>query len=182
MKKVNDAWVRVPAELPDKLWKAFLEKGSWNVPKLTGIVRAPYFFDGDVIQMKGYNAKSGLYLTAEFNLRGMKNATPEAAKRSLTHLRGVFAGFPFESPVDESVTVAMAVAAVLRPTLETAPLFGVTGTTMGTGKTQLGSGVASIATGEAPAVHGFKDAGSRYFCDRFFRASCSKNQQKSRDR
>jgi hypothetical protein len=26
------------------------------------------------------------------------------------------------------------------------------------------------------------DAGSRYFCDRFFRASCSKNQQKSRDR
>ena len=25
-------------------------------------------------------------------------------------------------------------------------------------------------------------AGSRYFCDRFFRASCSKNQQKSRDR
>jgi hypothetical protein len=25
-------------------------------------------------------------------------------------------------------------------------------------------------------------AGSRYFCDRFLRASCSKNQQKSRDR
>jgi hypothetical protein len=25
-------------------------------------------------------------------------------------------------------------------------------------------------------------AGSRYFCERFFRASCSKNQQKSRDR
>ena len=29
---------------------------------------------------------------------------------------------------------------------------------------------------------GEKHAGSRYFCDRFFRASCSKNQQKSRDR
>ena len=27
-----------------------------------------------------------------------------------------------------------------------------------------------------------QSAGSRYFCDRFFRASCSKNQQKSRDR
>jgi hypothetical protein len=27
-----------------------------------------------------------------------------------------------------------------------------------------------------------KEAGSRYFCERFFRASCSKNQQKSRDR
>ena len=27
-----------------------------------------------------------------------------------------------------------------------------------------------------------EDQGSRYFCERFFRASCSKNQQKSRDR
>ncbi len=31
-------------------------------------------------------------------------------------------------------------------------------------------------------ITGTEMAGSRYFCDRFFRASCSKNQQKSRDR
>jgi len=28
MKKVKEEWIRVRAELPDKLWKAFLEKGS----------------------------------------------------------------------------------------------------------------------------------------------------------
>ena len=31
-------------------------------------------------------------------------------------------------------------------------------------------------------LYNFTESGSRYFCDRFFRASCSKNQQKSRDR
>lgn len=157
MKKVNDEWVRIRAELPDKLWKAFLEKGSWNVPKLSGIVHAPYFYDGDVILAKGYNTKSGLYLTQDFMLRGLKNATRKQALTALAFLRGLLSGFPFETEIDEAVTVAMIITAVQRATLETAPLFGITANTPGTGKSQLAMGITSLATGNAPAVHGFRD-------------------------
>lgn len=157
MKKTKDDWERVRAELPDKLWKAFLEKGSWHVPKLSGIVHAPYFFDGDVIQAKGYNAKSGLYLTQDFTLRGLKNATRQQAEKALTHLRMILAGFPFENPVDEAVALLMMLTAIQRATLETAPLFAVSANTPGTGKTQLVTGIASLMTGDALAVHGFRD-------------------------
>lgn len=157
MKKVKEEWVRVRAELPDKLWKSFLERGSWNVSRLEGVVHCPYFFNGEVIQSRGYNAKSGLYLTTDFNLHGFRNATPETAKKALAHLRGLMSGFPFETEVDEAVVLAMMITAVQRPALETAPLFAISANTPGTGKTQLATGIASLATGDNVAVHGFKD-------------------------
>jgi hypothetical protein len=157
MKKVKDEWVKVRAELSDKLWKAFLEKGSWNVPKLSGIVHAPYFYDGDVVQNKGYNFKSGLYLTTEFNFWGIKNATKKQALKALTYLRRLLAGFPFESATDEVVALAMLITAVQRPTLLAAFLFAITANCPGTGKTQLASGAASLSTSEAQAVYGFRD-------------------------
>ncbi len=157
MKKGKDDWVQVRAELPDKLWKAFLEKGSWHVPRLDGIIHSPYFYDGDVVQTQGYNSKSGLYLTTEFNFWNIKNATRNQAIMALAHLRGILATLPFESPVDEAVTLGMVITSMQRPTLETAPMFGISAHTPGTGKSQLAMGIASLATGNAPAVHGFRD-------------------------
>ncbi|MDD5277860.1 MAG: hypothetical protein PHR16_17525 [Methylovulum sp.] len=157
MKKVNEEWIRVRAELPDKLWKAFLEKGSWIVSRLEGVAHCPYFFNGEVIQSRGYNAKSRLYLTTDFNLHGVKNAALETAKNALAHLRGLMSGFPFETEVDEAVALAMMITAVQRLALETAPLFAISANTPGTGKTQLATGIASLATGENVAVHGYRD-------------------------
>lgn len=157
MRKVKDDWVQVRAELLDKLWKAFLEKGAWQVPRLDGIIHSPYFYDGDVVQTQGYNSKSRLYLTTEFNLWSIKNATRNQAIMALAHLRGILATLPFESPVDEAVTLGMVITSMQRPTLETAPMFGISAHTPGTGKSQLAMGIASLATGNAPAVHGFRD-------------------------
>jgi len=156
-KLVKNSWERVWAELPDKLWKAFLEKGSWKIPKLEGIVHSPYFFDGDVLQTRGYNPKSGLYLTRDFGFRGIKNAILKDANKGLAHLRELLAGFPFQTKTDEAVALSMMLTAVQRATLETAPLFAVTACTPGSGKTQLVTGIASLMTGDIPAVHGFKD-------------------------
>lgn len=72
-------------------------------------------------------------------------------------MRGIISGYQFESPIDEAVTIAMMLASIQRPTLETAPLFGITANTPGTGKSQLAMGIASLATGNNPAVHGFRD-------------------------
>lgn len=157
LKKVQEEWIRVRAEMPDKLWRAFLEKGSWNVPELKGIVHAPYFFNGEVVESEGYHAESGLYLTTGFEFLGIKNATPEAAKAALSHIRGTLSGFPPEAATDEAVMVAMMLTAMQRPTLETSPMFAISANTPGTGKTQLATGIASLMTGEVPAVHGFRD-------------------------
>jgi len=157
MKLIKDEWVRVRIDLSDKFWRAFLEKGSWNVPKLEGIVHAPYFYDDGVVQTQGYNPKSGLYLTKDFEFRGIKNATPEMGEEALTHLRGLLSTFPFESPTDEAVAVVMMLTAIQRARLETAPGFFVSANTPASGKTQLLTGIASLMTGTAPAVHGFRD-------------------------
>ena len=48
---------------------------------------------------------------------------------------------------------------------------------------QMGAVIKAANAANIPNTSFPRDvAGSRYFCDRFFRASCSKNQQKSRDR
>jgi hypothetical protein len=138
MRVIKDEWVKERAELPDKLWKAFLEKGSWNVPRLTGIAHAPYFFNGAVVKNRGYHSTSGLYLADDFELRRMQDVSQERAVEALDHLRAILAGFPFESDVDESVAVAMMLVTVQRATLETAPLFAVSATTPGTGQNAIG--------------------------------------------
>jgi hypothetical protein len=153
-----DDFERVPCDLPDKVWKAFLEKGSWiNIPKLEGLVHSPYFYDGDVIQAEGYNAKSSMYLTRGYSLSIPKKATRAQAEKALAHLRSILSGFPFESPVDEAVALAMMLTALQRHTLGTSPLFGILANCPGVGKTQLATGTASLAIGDTPAVHGFRD-------------------------
>jgi putative DNA primase/helicase len=157
MKQVKDEWVRVRADLPDKLVKAFLERGSWGVPRLNGIVHNPYFFEGDVVSSEGYNQKSGLYLTRSYSLFIPKKASRDQASKALAHLRGILSGFPFENPIDEAVALAMMLTVIQRAMLGTAPIYLISASAPGTGKTQLLTGVASLAIGTLPAVHGFRD-------------------------
>ena len=154
---IRGVWTKEPSQMTDKMWKAFLEKGNWDIPKLEGITHCPYFHDGELVKTKGFNGKTGLYLSKDFDIKVPTKASPEAAHQALVHLRGILSGFPFETAVNESVALSMMLTAVQRHTLETAPLFAVTATTPGTGKSQLATGIASIMTGSAPAVHGFRD-------------------------
>lgn len=157
LKKVKDDWGRVRADLPDRLVKAFLEKGDWDFPKLAGVIHCPYFNGGEIVQTEGYNFKSGLYLSKNFKLTGFKNVSREDALKAVDYLKSVLSGFPFESAVDLAVTLALMVTAVQRATLEKAPMFGISACTQGTGKTQLATGCASLSNGFEASVHGFRD-------------------------
>ncbi|UOA10263.1 hypothetical protein [Methylobacter sp. S3L5C] len=156
-KNVKGEWIRERVEVPDRLWKAFLEKGDWSIPELLGITDAPYLVDGEVIQTAGYNFNSKLYLSREFDFCIPKKPTRVQAGTALTYLRKILSGFPFASPVDEAVALAMMLTAIQRPTLETAPAFAPTANAPGVGKTQLGLGVVSISTGSTPVVHAYRD-------------------------
>ena len=157
LKNVKDDWVRVRAELPDRLVKAFLEKADWDLPKLTGMIHCPYFYGGEIVQTEGYNHKSGLYLSKNFKLAGIKNVSREDALKVVDYLKSVLNGFPFEYDVDLAVALALMVTAVQRATLEKAPMFGISACTPGSGKTQLATGCASLSNGVEASVHGFRD-------------------------
>ena len=68
-KEVKGEKTQVAGQIPMIVLKGFLNKGSWELPKLTAIVHCPYFLNGNVIGSEGFNRESGLYLSKQFNLK-----------------------------------------------------------------------------------------------------------------
>jgi hypothetical protein len=67
--------------------------------------------------------------------------------------RKAFATFPFERRTDEAVALALALTALVRRSLPSAPLGGITAPVMASGKTLLGDAISILATGvSAPAM------------------------------
>lgn len=68
-KEIKGEKTQVAGQIPMIVLKGFLNKGSWELPKLTAIVHCPYFLNGKVIEAQGFNRESGLYLSKNFNLK-----------------------------------------------------------------------------------------------------------------
>lgn len=78
--------------------------------------------------------------------------TKEDALAALEILRTLFKGFPFANQESESVAIAAVLTALIRKSITTAPLFGITAPKMGTGKSLLADAIALIATGKPNSV------------------------------
>lgn len=139
-----------PADMPEKLAKAFLARGHWSLPELKGVTRTPILLhDGSVSGRYGYDSPSGVWLDVEDpELQGLGAGTPdcEAAIAALHVLREPFAEFPWKSPKDESMLVAGILTVLGRNLFDHAPLFAITATAPGTGKSMLVDCVSLIAT------------------------------------
>lgn len=72
-------------------------------------------------------------------------------------LRELLAGFPFATPVDESVAIAALLTAIVRPMVANVPLFLITAPAAGSGKTHLTRVIGRLATGCDPAVMTYVD-------------------------
>jgi putative DNA primase/helicase len=71
---------------------------------------------------------------------------------AVAKLRGLLAGFPFVSQVDEAVALGLLLSTVSRPAYRRAPLFAVTAPVRGSGKSTLVDLAAVLATGSRAAV------------------------------
>ena len=162
----NARWTRLDARgkereanPPQEVVRALLAaQGSWMFPVLTGVISCPTMrHDGTIIDAEGYDPKSGLY--ADF--RGQTfpivdlRPTKEDAAAALGFLLEAVREFPFESDASKSVMMGAMLTAVMRPSVPTAPLFCLSATTFGTGKSAGGDLVAIIATGEVAAAVDF---------------------------
>jgi len=92
--------------------------------------------DGELVCGPGYDADSQLYVEGKIpGLLLPDNVSHADAKSAADSVLDIFAEFPFEdAKLDSSVVLAYALTLLQRQMLPTAPLFGISATSPGTGK------------------------------------------------
>lgn len=127
---------------------------GWNIPLLRAIIHAPCLREnGSVISEPGYDDKTGLlFLSQRFWPSIPENPSRNDARAALTVLNEPIAEMPFVSDMDRAGAYALMMTAVLRPMLNSAPMFAVTAPAAGTGKSLLVDVASILATGHPAAV------------------------------
>lgn len=146
-----------PSDCPKEVAETLLSRvGMWRFRKLTAVITAPTMRpDGTVLSDAGYDPATGLLLLAGVDFPAIpETPTRKEAEAALATLEGLLEGFPFVGDGDRAATLAMLLTAVVRPSLPTAPMFGITAPTPGTGKSYLADLAAVLATGFRAAVVG----------------------------
>jgi hypothetical protein len=151
----KDGWVDCNA--PEQVAITYIARvGQWQLPKLWSAISTPTLRpDGTVLQTPGYDKDTqSWYDPGDVEFPEIPN-TPdlEQARAALEVFSRPFASFPFESGSDHSVSLALALTALVRRSLPAAPLGAITAPVMASGKTLLADAIAILATGaSAPAM------------------------------
>jgi hypothetical protein len=158
----NEAHTKLRPDMPQAwLVDTLLEQETWTFPPLTGLVTAPTLRrDGSLLCTPGYDTATGLWLAWE---GATLPAIPEAptladAQTALAMLLEPFHDFPFAQPCHASAVLAAILTLIARYAVQSVPLFGISATTRGSGKTLLADCIALIATGRpAPKMPQVKE-------------------------
>lgn len=159
------AKTHLETECPKKLVDGYLNNHHVRTLRaLHSIAQAPTLRpDGSMLQEPGYDAKSAMFV----ELRGSFPRVPDSptrrqAEKALEKVRHVVRGIMFDgkkrmddrTPTDaESVWLAAVLTSIIRGSIPTAPLFGFSAPTKGSGKTLAADLVGIIATGnDIPAM------------------------------
>jgi hypothetical protein len=149
------AWV--PCMAPERVATTYLSRrGHWQLPRLWSAISSPTLRpDGTVLQEQGYDsAMQSWYDPCGLTFPKIPDSPAhDDAEAALKLFRKAFSTFPFETPVDEAVALSLALTALVRRSLPSAPLGGITAPVMGSGKTLLADcfGILGIGTA-APAM------------------------------
>lgn len=170
---VNDLWLRdhlgrviyfrrfdvrknavVVTDCPQDLPRLVLaQRGGCGLPKLRAVISAPILRpDGSILQTKGFDPATGLYLYRQPDVLIGAKPTQLEVVEALQRLWFPYEKFPFVGPVDRGVHLAAILTAVLRPVLSTAPAFAYDAPTAGSGKTELAKCLAQMAGVDNPAM------------------------------
>lgn len=140
---------------PGQVAAGVVARGYWpEFPILTGVVEAATLdLEGNEISKPGHHLKTGMYIATDKTLPPMKGVLGRSkALAAIKTLKEPLRGFAFVSDADKSAALAAIITALIRRILPSAPMFGITAPTPGTGKTLLAEAIAIIATGRRPPV------------------------------
>ena len=147
----------IPCNVPAKMAQAIIaKKAGRNLPVLRGVITAPTLRpDGSILDKPGYDAATELLLVAK---KGEKFAPVTTApinpaeiyRHAFKTLWHAFKDFPFVEPHDAGVMVSAILTVAVRPTLPTAPGFGMLASMPSSGKSLMASSLGQL-TGCDPA-------------------------------
>ncbi len=119
-------------------------------PILRAVVSHPVLWiDGTWSGTAGYRAGLLIEVDGDWPAPG---ETFQAAEAALQRLREHFRYYPWATPADESVAMAMLLTAVLRPVLDAVPMFVMDANAPGSGKSMFVDAVSVLAAGTRAAV------------------------------
>lgn len=152
----KETWIAIGA--PDKVAHTYLARSTWNLPHLVNTLDAPTLRpDGSILQQPGYDTATRLYYEPNVAFPVLSDTPSRAdAELALDMLRRALRTMPFAGECDESVALALLLTSLVRRSLPSAPLGGISAPARasGTGKTLLADVIAILATGTpAPAMN-----------------------------
>ena len=141
---------------PEIIRTMMSNSGGWRFRPLAGIIEAPTMRpDGSILSSPGYDEASGLYLdTGGLHFPPVpESPTRQEAISALAEFGKVIEEFDFKDATHRTAAISAILTALVRRSLRTAPLFGITAPKPGSGKSLLADVAALIATGRtAPAI------------------------------
>lgn len=139
---------------PDIVAQTYLARtGHWKLPKLLSVISTPTLRpDGTILQTPGYDQDTatwydpcGMDFPKIPEKPNIKQATAAADKLMLA-----LKTLPFVGESDKSVLLSLMLTCLVRRSLPTAPMGGITAPASSSGKTMIADSVSILATG-APA-------------------------------
>lgn len=147
--------VENPTAPPRWLVEGVFTQGNFDhVRPLAGIITAPTLrADGSIVQVAGYDDATGLLYRPEAAFPKVPDTpTREDAKRAVDELLEVVSDFEFQSDHDKAAWVALVLSQIARQAVDgCVPLFAITSTTRGSGKSLLADAASLIAFGRSAA-------------------------------
>lgn len=140
---------------PDWLLEGIIARDRWPFPHLEGIVESPTLRpDGSILENPGFDPQSGYlvdYGPHRF-ARVNPSMTREHCRESLERLDELFFDFPFKEDWHRSAVLAAVLSVLVRPTIASSvPLFSVSATVQGSGKTLLVHTIECLRSGRMQA-------------------------------
>ena len=154
MQEVERAGEMVRQAVPSQRWliDGVFTRGDWgrDIRRLEGAITAPTIRrDGSILQAAGYDEKTGLLHVPSCSfLKVPDKPTLADAQAAAAELLAVAKDFPFVDDSDRSAWLSMVLSLIDRSAIAgCVPLFGLTATTRGSGKSLLADAASLIAYG-----------------------------------
>jgi hypothetical protein len=143
----SEDWVR--ADPPARHAAVLFDSTSYpHLPVLNGLTRQPYLRDdGSLKATAGYDLFTGMFGVFDARAFSIPDLpTREQAKAALSVLEDLLKEFSFAGENDLSAALAAMITAVVRPSLNVAPMFHARAHMVGSGKSYLCELITAFAT------------------------------------
>lgn len=136
-----------PRVIPEMILE---NSGMWPFPYITGVCETPTLrADGSLINKRGYDTRTGLYMAIDNKWQIPENPTREDALKAYDKLFYVIKDFEFTDEESRTTAISAMLTGTVRRLLPSAPAFCFDAPKRGSGKTLLADTIGGIITGEA---------------------------------